>query len=495
MLCRRGTAVWTARRLQPVVSRECHPVRLMSSGAASRVEGVLRFQCSSPQLGHAIALCAEEAERRLSSVKDYVSLIVIYPPKAEWQEELEEQEVILPEGLRKNSLTIVSRTFSDKNARGFHVSINVLKLEDGGVLEMFTAEQDGLPHLDCYRELLASDRPPPLFLLALTENAKRRELFKKLEMLFPESSKFMCQVHGSRVLLNGVANKLCVGLVLQSKAHGDQMKALIMELLGELRLIDLKLDRLTAQRLFLPQSPIAPLSTPTARLGFEKQLGESGSQEYIREGMVKSPFPGEEDFAPIFPLQWASPIIPGLDFDFVVFEPRYRLMVKMCVDHGALFVLTKPGEKVGTACRVIRQSHGVEKDGTSDIRVIGVARVRVQDVHLSSSSFGLQFARCEVFEDEPIVGDDRDTAEMMKIGMLGVLEDLLRQIKIDLDINQTMSRFSKFDPYQLSIMLITALSASTVTKYRWLEMTNSLERMRMQMLVMREMIVRASELE
>eukprot|EP00960_Hanusia_phi_P021277 628739-Hanusia_phi.AAC.3 len=29
-----------------------------------------------------------------------------------------------------------------------------------------------------------------------------------------------------------------------------------------------------------------------------------------------------------------------------------------------------------------------------------------------------------------------------------------------------MSRFSKFDPYQLSIMLITALSASTVTKYR-----------------------------
>jgi len=458
----------------------------------------MRFEFSSPQLGHAIRSCAEEADRAMSSLSKYLSLVVIYPPNSEEHEEQEEQELVLPEALRRNSLTMISRTFTDKNAKGYHVSISVLKLEDGVMLEMFTAEQDGLPQLDSYRQLLARDQPSPFFFLATTGNTKRKELFKKLEMLFPEASKFMCQVKASRLFLNGVPNKLCVGFVLQSKEHGEQMKTMIMELFGEMRLADLKTDLVTTQQLFLPTShlPSVPESERVAFKARDEKMhgGDPKEEEYIRENMVRSPFPGEEEFAPIFPLPWAAPVVSGLFLDMVVFEPRYRLMVKTCVDHGALFVLTKPGEKVGTACRVIRQTLSAELDGTCDIRVVGVARVHVRDAHLSPGRFGLHFARCEVFEDEPIAEEDGDTAEMIKSEILGNLSKVIVGAE-GLNLDMMLSRLAKLNADQLSFFLIPLLPASTERKYRWYEMKNSLERMRMQCLRVREIIEDASEVQ
>ncbi|EKX42130.1 hypothetical protein GUITHDRAFT_111978 [Guillardia theta CCMP2712] len=414
MMLHQESARWTARRLG------CPPLRRMSAWTERRVEGVMRFEFSSPQLGHAIRSCAEEADRAMSSLSKYLSLVVIYPPNSEEHEEQEEQELVLPEALRRNSLTMISRTFTDKNAKGYHVSISVLKLEDGVMLEMFTAEQDGLPQLDSYRQLLARDQPSPFFFLATTGNTKRKELFKKLEMLFPEASKFMCQVKASRLFLNGVPNKLCVGFVLQSKEHGEQMKTMIMELFGEMRLADLKTDLMHG--------------------------GDPKEEEYIRENM------------------WAAPVVSGLFLDMVVFEPRYRLMVKTCVDHGALFVLTKPGEKV---------------------RTMWIPR---------GEDDGMMTGWQQVFEDEPIAEEDGDTAEMIKSEILGNLSKVIVGAE-GLNLDMMLSRLAKLNADQLSFFLIPLLPASTERKYRWYEMKNSLERMRMQCLRVREIIEDASEVQ
>mmetsp|Transcript_36250 Transcript_36250/g.67418 ORF Transcript_36250/g.67418 Transcript_36250/m.67418 type:complete len:326 (-) Transcript_36250:41-1018(-) len=90
---------------------------------------------------------------------------------------------------------------------------------------------------------------------------------------------------------------------------------------------------------------------------------------------------------PIFPLQ---PVLPASEEVFHIFEPRYRLLLKDCLDKlgpaghtgefGMCWPVSSGGEAgtfsdTGTLLRVT--SHVPHPDGRSDIRCVGVRRFRV----------------------------------------------------------------------------------------------------------------------
>ena len=105
----------------------------------------------------------------------------------------------------------------------------------------------------------------------------------------------------------------------------------------------------------------------------------------------KSQTPNERQI-PLFPLQ--TVLFPGGFLPLHIFEPRYRTMVKFCLEHQSEFgvVLIKEGEEVGdaatpyevgTAARILQVEH--LDDGRMNIITAGEYRFQILEVqeHLS----------------------------------------------------------------------------------------------------------------
>ncbi|MCG9131585.1 LON peptidase substrate-binding domain-containing protein [Candidatus Poribacteria bacterium] len=95
---------------------------------------------------------------------------------------------------------------------------------------------------------------------------------------------------------------------------------------------------------------------------------------------------------PLFPLQ--AVLFPGGFLPLYIFEPRYRTMIKFCLDHESEFgvVLTKEGGevgetatpyKIGTAARILHVEH--LDDGCMNIITAGEYRFQILETqeHLS----------------------------------------------------------------------------------------------------------------
>ncbi len=95
---------------------------------------------------------------------------------------------------------------------------------------------------------------------------------------------------------------------------------------------------------------------------------------------------------PLFPLQ--AVLFPGGFLPLYIFEPRYRTMIKFCLDHESEFgvVLIKEGEEVGetatpyevgTAARILHVEH--LDDGCMNIITAGEYRFKILEIqeHLS----------------------------------------------------------------------------------------------------------------
>jgi Lon protease-like protein len=90
----------------------------------------------------------------------------------------------------------------------------------------------------------------------------------------------------------------------------------------------------------------------------------------------------------LFPLY--TVLFPGMPLNLHIFEPRYRLMIKRCLERNQPFgvVLIRQGEEAmgplaqpyitGCTARIARTEH--QKDGTLDLTVLGEERFRILEL-------------------------------------------------------------------------------------------------------------------
>ncbi len=116
---------------------------------------------------------------------------------------------------------------------------------------------------------------------------------------------------------------------------------------------------------------------------------------------------------PIFPLPVV--LIPEMMLPLHIFEPRYRLMLRHCLEGERLFGLSYHSnaevgqlvvpdlESVGCAARILHVELLV--DGRANILIVGTHRYRIGR-YLSHDPYLL--AEVEFFEDDPIEGEERE---------------------------------------------------------------------------------------
>jgi len=90
----------------------------------------------------------------------------------------------------------------------------------------------------------------------------------------------------------------------------------------------------------------------------------------------------------LFPLY--TVLFPGMPLNLHIFEPRYRLMIKRCLEHNHPFgvVLIRKGEEAmgplaepyitGCTARIARTDH--QKDGSLNLTVLGEERFRILEL-------------------------------------------------------------------------------------------------------------------
>ena len=112
---------------------------------------------------------------------------------------------------------------------------------------------------------------------------------------------------------------------------------------------------------------------------------------------------------PLFPLH--TVLCPGVALPLHIFEPRYRALVKHCLDDGSPFgiVLIRDGREVGGGPTSIAtvgtvaeiREAGKFSDGRYELLVVGVRRFRIESVTVGREPYLIG----QVEELEELVGD------------------------------------------------------------------------------------------
>jgi Lon protease-like protein len=116
---------------------------------------------------------------------------------------------------------------------------------------------------------------------------------------------------------------------------------------------------------------------------------------------------------PLFPLNVV--LLPGAELPLHIFEPRYREMVKRCLQHksefGMLLSLPKGLARVGCTAEIVEVLKR-EEDGSMDILTVGRAPFRVLEMFTESP---LLEGRVGYLEDSPSLAQEsvrRDLVEL-----------------------------------------------------------------------------------
>jgi len=141
---------------------------------------------------------------------------------------------------------------------------------------------------------------------------------------------------------------------------------------------------------------------------------------------------------PLFPLNVV--LLPGAELPLHIFEPRYREMVKRCLEDklefGMLLSVPKGLAWVGCTAEIVEVLKR-EKDGSLDILTVGRAPFRVLDLYTEAA---LLEGRVDYPEDELGAGEEpvrRDLVELYETCHTLVFGDYPKNL--DGDAEQTAS--------------------------------------------------------
>lgn len=173
---------------------------------------------------------------------------------------------------------------------------------------------------------------------------------------------------------------------------------------------------------------------------------------------------------PIFPLNIV--LFPELPLPLHIFEQRYKIMIKECLEEKKEFgiVYTKENhiQKVGCTAKILRVLKQYD-DGRMDILTQGVQRFKINE--LSEEKDYLQSAVI-LFEDE----EESETEEMLNLTKEGM--QLLKTLE-KLTINKNDISFIEKLDIRIISFIISGIGGFTMNeKQRFLEMTSTSERLR-----------------
>ena len=116
---------------------------------------------------------------------------------------------------------------------------------------------------------------------------------------------------------------------------------------------------------------------------------------------------------PLFPLNVV--LLPGAELPLHIFEPRYREMVKNCLEEesefGMLLALPNGVARVGCTAEILEVAKRYE-DGRMDILTIGRAKFRVVELFPENP---LTEGQVDYLEDREASGNPRVTRELVEL--------------------------------------------------------------------------------
>lgn len=177
-----------------------------------------------------------------------------------------------------------------------------------------------------------------------------------------------------------------------------------------------------------------------------------------------------ETTIPIFPLNIV--LFPELPLPLHIFEERYKIMIKECLEEKKEFgvVYTKENhiKKVGCTAKILRVLKEYD-DGRMDILTQGVQRFKINE--LSEEKSYLQSA-VSFFED----GEEPETEEMINLTKEGM--QLLKTLE-KLTVNKNDISFIEKLDIRIISFIISGIGGFTMNeKQQFLEMTSTSERLR-----------------
>jgi ATP-dependent Lon protease len=167
---------------------------------------------------------------------------------------------------------------------------------------------------------------------------------------------------------------------------------------------------------------------------------------------------------PLFPLNVV--LLPGADMPLHIFEPRYRQMVRDCLDAKSPFgmVLALPNGMAGTGCTAeILEVTSRYGDGRCDILTVGREPFRIVELFSNES---LLRGDVDFLEDRPLPVNprvSRDLIELYETCHTLIFDDYPR----DLD---------RSDEIEISYRIAARLPMDLLWKQRVLELRSEAER-------------------
>ncbi|GIM04143.1 hypothetical protein Vretimale_8751 [Volvox reticuliferus] len=139
---------------------------------------------------------------------------------------------------------------------------------------------------------------------------------------------------------------------------------------------------------------------------------EVEDREHLSTSAVLASLRGGLRWLPVFPLEGAI-LFPGQSIQLRIFEKRYRLLARACVQQGAAFGLCWRG----TGTTAVIRSYQTADDGGGDLMVLLEGGVRfsynADDLSVLPASYGLNAAtRAEYVVDEP-PDNEEDVAALL----------------------------------------------------------------------------------
>ncbi len=189
-----------------------------------------------------------------------------------------------------------------------------------------------------------------------------------------------------------------VGLALFGAASltTEDMGRLACSVFGQSWLGDFSLDEGLTRHLFVPAT--------TTNLALGKQPACTKYQR-VEETHARD--------LPLFRLH--SVLFPGCSIILKVFEPRYRRMIKRCLEHNEPFGLLAANAAVGTLAAVTEVYRMDEGTGVSILKITGLRRFEVEGSYVADDSFGLLTATSARFFQEDPTNEDLQELQTLRV--------------------------------------------------------------------------------
>ena len=193
-----------------------------------------------------------------------------------------------------------------------------------------------------------------------------------------------------------------------------------------------------------------------------------------------------ETIIPIFPLGLV--LLPEMSLPLHIFEERYKLMTKVCleqnIEFGIVYFIGKQFQTKGCTARITKILKRYD-DGRLDIMTHGKNRFAIKE--LFDEKPYLQ-AKVEFFDDRP--EEDTSGENLIKLAQRGI--QLLRQIN-PMSEQFGNNQFSdRLDIKSVSFSIAACDGFSFEEKQRFLEMTSTSLRLRKAVKALEKMVERLS---